>query len=132
MEDEARRCAAEALEAERQRQEALRCLEACRQHKALRSLEAAEAEQRRRQRQAVRSVEQRRARRAASLGRAAVAAEALVRCRAPKVLRTDVSGLQQLSAASFQVLRGESLEASEQPRAVPAPQPSRAQRQVAR
>ena len=49
---------------------------------------------------------------------------------AERVLKTDVSGLQQLSRACVQVLH-EVVEAEEQPRQV-APQPSKAQRAVAK
>mmetsp|Transcript_12710 Transcript_12710/g.21886 ORF Transcript_12710/g.21886 Transcript_12710/m.21886 type:complete len:491 (+) Transcript_12710:36-1508(+) len=134
VEDEARRCAAEALEAERQKQEALRCLEACRQRKAWQSLKAEEAAVRQKQRQEVKAVENRRARRAASLGRATKEAEKLVekRWEDEKVLKTDVSGLQQLSKTCVQVLHEVSLEAEEQPRRRPAPEPSPAQREAAR
>ncbi|CAK9111155.1 unnamed protein product [Durusdinium trenchii] len=141
VEDEARRCAAEALEVERQKQEALRCLEACRQRKALESLRAEEAQQRQRQRQEVKATERLRARRAAEQGRVTKEAEALVERRhlvepqveEKKILKTDVSGLQQLSKTRVKVVReGPPVEAAlEQPR-VPAPQPSRAQRQAAR
>lgn len=134
VEDEARRCAAEALEAERQKQEALRCLEACRQRKAWQSLKAEEAAVRQKQRQEVKAVESRRARCAASLGRATKEAEKLVekRWEDEKVLKTDVSGLQQLSKTCVQVLHEVSLEADEQPRRRPAPEPSPAQREAAR
>lgn len=133
VEDEARRCAAEALEAERQKQEALRCLEACRQRKAWQSLKAEEASVRQKQRQEVKAMERRRAQRAASLGRATKEAEKLVEKRwEEKVLKTDVSGLQQLSKTCVQVLHEVTLEAEEEPRRRPAPEPSPAQREAAR
>lgn len=134
VEDEARRCAAEALEAERQKQEALRCLEACRQRKAWQSLKAEEAAMRQKQRQEVKAVERRRAQRAAFLGRATKEAEKLVekRWEGEKVLKTDISGLQQLSKTCVQVLHEVTLEAEEQPRCRPAPEPSPAQREAAK
>lgn len=134
VEDEARRCAAEALEAERQKQEALRCLEACRQRKAWQSLKAEEAAMRQKQRQEVKAVERRRAQRAASLGRATKEAGKLVekRWEGEKVLKTDISGLQQLSKTCVQVLHEVTLEAEEQPRRRPAPEPSPAQREAAK
>eukprot|EP00434_Breviolum_minutum_P000421 symbB.v1.2.000358.t1/scaffold10.1/size534768/11 len=143
VEDQARRCAAEALEAERQKQEALRCLEACRQHKASKAEQLQVTVQRRKQREALRSMERQRAAEAAALGRAGQEAQKLVEQRwkreadlqqaegEEKVLKTDISGLQQLSKTCVKVLHEVTLEAEEQPRQK-APEPSPAQRQAAR